>query len=221
MKQKIEPATLDDLPQLADLLGELFALEPYFTPDRAKQLRGLRLIIERPEAGCILVVREGPKILAMVNLLYTVSTAEGGPAILMEDFIVRADGSPSLIHAGSTVSGFEYAHKNLQLYAYYGGIYAGRNTALDANGTSRIGYGYQGSGNGQNRTTQEGTVGWTQTWWRDGKYGAFQTMFQYAYFYRNPWYVTPTSPGGNNAHESAVWFNLRYVLPGTAPTIKY
>ena len=140
---------------------------------------------------------------------------------VVPDFIVRADGSPSLIHAGSTVSGFEYAHKNLQLYAYYGGIYAGRNTALDANGTTRIGYGYQGSGNGQNKTTQEGTFGWTQTWWRDGKYGAFQTMFQYAYFFRNPWYVTPTSPGGNNAHESAVWFNIRYVLPGTAPTIKY
>ncbi len=91
MKQHIEPATLDDLPQLADLLGELFALEPYFTPDRAKQLRGLRLIIERPEAGCIFVVREGKNILGMVNLLYTVSTAEGGPAILMEDFIVQAE----------------------------------------------------------------------------------------------------------------------------------
>lgn len=91
MSHQIEPATLDDLPQLADLLGELFALEPYFTPDRAKQLRGLRLIIERPEAGCILVIRKGPKILGMVNLLYTVSTVEGGPAILMEDFIVRAE----------------------------------------------------------------------------------------------------------------------------------
>lgn len=91
MKTTIEPATLDDVAQLADLLGELFALEPYFTPDRAKQLRGLRLIIEHPETGCILVMRDGPKILAMVNLLYTVSTAEGGPAILMEDFIVHAE----------------------------------------------------------------------------------------------------------------------------------
>ena len=78
----------------------------------------------------------------------------------------------------------------------------------------KIGYGYQGSANSQNKTTQEGTFGWTQTWWRDGKYGAFQTMFQYAYFFRNPWSVTPTSPGGKNAHENAVWFNLRYVLPG-------
>lgn len=137
---------------------------------------------------------------------------------VVPDFIVRADGSPSLIHAGSTVSGFEYARKNSQFYAYYGGIYAGRNTALDLNG-SRIGYGYQGSGNGQNKTTQEGTLGWTQTWWRDGKYGAFQTMFQYAYFFRDPWFVARGAP--KNTHESAVWFNIRYVLPGSAPTIKY
>jgi len=137
---------------------------------------------------------------------------------VVPDFIVRADGSPSLIHAGSTVSGFEYARKNSQFYAYYGGIYAGRNTALDLNG-SRIGYGYQGSGNGQNKTTQEGTLGWTQTWLRDGKYGAFQTMFQYAYFFRDPWFVAPGAP--KNTHESAVWFNIRYVLPGSAPTIKY
>jgi hypothetical protein len=140
---------------------------------------------------------------------------------VVPDFIVRADGSPSLIHAGSTVSGFEYAKKNSQFYTYYGGIYAGRNTALDLNGTTKIGYGYQGSGNGQNKTTQEGTLGWTQTWWRDGKYGAFQTMFQYAYFFRNPWSFVPGQAGGGNAHESAVWFNIRYVLPGTAPTIKY
>lgn len=140
---------------------------------------------------------------------------------VVPDFIVRADGSPSLIHAGSTVSGFEYAHKNSQFYTYYGGIYAGRNTALDANGTTKIGYGYQGSPNSQNKTTQEGTFGWTQTWWRDGKYGAFQTMFQYAYFFRNPWSFVPGQAGGANAHENVVWFNIRYVLPGSAPTIKY
>ena len=43
----IEPATLEDLSQLADLLAELFTLEGDFTPDRAKQLRGLRLILEQ------------------------------------------------------------------------------------------------------------------------------------------------------------------------------
>jgi hypothetical protein len=44
-------------------------------------------------------------------------------------------------------------------------------------------------------------------------------MFQYAYFLRNPWFVALGAP--KDAHESALWFNLRYVLPGTAPTIQY
>ena len=102
---KIGPATVDEIPQLADLLGDLFALEPYFKPDRAKQLRALQLIIEKPETGFIMVLREGEQVLAMVNLLFTVSTAEGGPAVLMEDFIVRAEhrgtglGSQLLEHA--------------------------------------------------------------------------------------------------------------------------
>jgi len=135
------------------------------------------------------------------------------------DFIVRADGSPSMIHSGSTVSGFEYQNKNTQLYGYYGGIYIKRNADVDANGTTKIGYGYAGSPNSQNRTTQEGTVGLTQTVWRDAKYGALQVMLQYAYFFRDPWSVSAGAP--KYAHESAAWFNLRYVLPGTAPTIKY
>ena len=39
------------------------------------------------------------------------------------DLIARADGSLSLIHTGSTVSGFEYTQKNTLFYGYYGGIY--------------------------------------------------------------------------------------------------
>jgi hypothetical protein len=134
------------------------------------------------------------------------------------NFIVQVDGKPSNIHSGSTVSGFEYAHKNTQIYSYYGGIYIKRNTALDADG-KLIGYGFSGSSNSQNRTTQEGTIGLTQTLWRDGKYGAFQLMFQYAYFFRNPWFVAAGTP--KNTHQNAVWFNIRYTLPGSAPTISY
>jgi hypothetical protein len=135
------------------------------------------------------------------------------------DFIIRADGSPSLLHSASTVSGFEATIKNWAPYIYYGGVYIDRNTALDANGTTHIGYGFPGSANSQNRSIQEITGGFTHTIWRDGKYGALQWMVQYAYFFRNPWSVTPGAP--KNAHESAAWFNLRYVLPGTAPTVQY
>lgn len=135
------------------------------------------------------------------------------------NFIVRADGSPSLVHSASTVSGFEATIKNFAPYVYYGGIYVDKNTAFDANGTTRIGYGFPGSSNGQNRSIQEVTFGWTHTLWRDGKYGALQWMAQYAYFFRNPWYVAPGAP--KNAHEHVAWFNLRYVLPGSAPTVEY
>jgi hypothetical protein len=135
------------------------------------------------------------------------------------DFIVRADGSPSLVHSASTVSGIETTIKNVfQPYIYYGGVYISRNTALDTD-HSYIGYGYPGSPNSHNRSIQEITAGWTHTLWRDGRYGALQYMVQYAYFLRNPWYVAPGTP--KSAHQNAVWFNLRYVLPGTAPTIKY
>jgi len=135
------------------------------------------------------------------------------------DFIIRSNGSPSPVHSGSTVDGFEYAFKNMSFYTYYGGILVRPNIALDANGKTPIGLGYVGSANSQNRTIQEITFGWIHTLWRDGKYGALQYITQYAYFSRSPFYVAAGAP--DNTHEHAIWFDLRYVLPGTAPTIKY
>lgn len=87
----IEPATIDDLPQLADLLYDLFSQEADFIPNRDKQLRGLRLILEQPARGRIFVLRAGPRIIGMINLLITISTAEGGFVLLLEDLIVHSD----------------------------------------------------------------------------------------------------------------------------------
>jgi GNAT superfamily N-acetyltransferase len=87
----IEPATLEDLPQLTELLFELFTLEGDFSPDRAKHMRGLRLVLEQPSRGRIFVVRQDGQILAMINLLFTISTAEGGFVLLLEDFIVHQE----------------------------------------------------------------------------------------------------------------------------------
>lgn len=133
------------------------------------------------------------------------------------DFIVRANGSPSLIHSGSTLSGLEYRRGDTQFYAYYGGVYIGRNAAEDAGGPE-IGYGFDGSPNSHNRTTQESTAGLTRTFWQDGRYGALQGMLQYAYLTRNPWFVAPGTPKG--AHEHVVYFNLRFTLPGGAPAAR-
>jgi len=85
---KIEPATLNDLPQLADLLYDLFSEEQDFIPDREKQIRGLRLILEQPNRGRIFVLRNEHSIIGMVNLLITISTAEGGFVLLLEDLII-------------------------------------------------------------------------------------------------------------------------------------
>ena len=89
---RIEPATTEDLPALADLLYELFSKESDFRPDQVKQLRGLRLILEQPHRGRIFVLRgETDKIIGMVNMLFTISTAEGGSVIILEDLIVSQD----------------------------------------------------------------------------------------------------------------------------------
>jgi len=87
----IEPATLDDLPQLADLLYDLFSQEADFVPNRDKQIRGLRLILEQPNRGRIFVLRNGARIIGMINLLITISTAEGGFVLILEDLIVHSD----------------------------------------------------------------------------------------------------------------------------------
>jgi len=87
----IEPATLDDLPELTELLFDLFTLEGDFSPDRSKHMRGLRLILEQPSRGRIFVLRKDGRIVAMNNLLFTISTAEGGFVLLLEDVIVHQD----------------------------------------------------------------------------------------------------------------------------------
>ena len=85
----IEPATEADLDELSVLLGELFAQESDFRPDKDKQLRGLRLIFEQPSRGRVFVLRRDGAIVGMINLLFTISTAEGGFVMLLEDLVVH------------------------------------------------------------------------------------------------------------------------------------
>src|SRR4051794_7216259 len=84
-----EAATLEDLPQLTELVMSLLGEEEDFTPNRVKQEHGLRLILEQPSRGRIFVLRTDHNIVGMVNLLFTISTAEGGFVVLMEDVVVH------------------------------------------------------------------------------------------------------------------------------------
>lgn len=87
----IEPATEHDLDELSSLLGELFSHESDFRPNKDKQLRGLRLIFEQPNRGRVFVLRKDHAIVGMINLLFTISTAEGGFVMLLEDLVVHKE----------------------------------------------------------------------------------------------------------------------------------
>ncbi|MBT3994044.1 MAG: GNAT family N-acetyltransferase [Gammaproteobacteria bacterium] len=85
---KIDKATLTDIPQLCTLLDELFSQEAEFTPNHTLQEKGLSKIISNENVGVILVVRKSQKLIGMVNILFTISTALGGRVGNLEDFVV-------------------------------------------------------------------------------------------------------------------------------------
>jgi len=88
---KITEGTKDDIPGLCELLDLLFAQETEFRPDRSLQSTGLQQIIDFPECGRILVLRQEEYLIGMVNLLFTISTALGGRVALLEDMIVHPE----------------------------------------------------------------------------------------------------------------------------------
>ena len=84
-------AVAEDVPQLVELLGILFAQEHELSPDAEKQRRALEMILADPSRARIYVVREGVKVVAMAALHFTTSTAEGGKVAGLEDCVVRPE----------------------------------------------------------------------------------------------------------------------------------
>jgi GNAT superfamily N-acetyltransferase len=76
---------------MVDLLGYLFEQEADFSPSPAKQRRALKMILAQPSLGRIFVLGQGLRLVGMVSLLFTISTAEGGRAAWLEDLIVRPE----------------------------------------------------------------------------------------------------------------------------------
>lgn len=103
----IRSATPEDIDRCCELLEHLFEQETEFFPDPELQKNGLRLIIENPSEGTVLVSVNEQKgvITGMVVLLYTISTALGKKVALLEDMIVdpayrsQGTGSHLLQHA--------------------------------------------------------------------------------------------------------------------------
>ena len=77
-----------DVEPLIELLRQLFALEPDFAFDPSRQRRGLRLMLSPDPGRRLWVAQVGRRVVGMCSAQIVISTAEGGPAAIVEDVIV-------------------------------------------------------------------------------------------------------------------------------------
>jgi N-acetylglutamate synthase-like GNAT family acetyltransferase len=88
MKQlNIRVAQKNDIPAMANLLSELFAIEVDFQIDLEKQQRGLTLLLESNKA-VVFVAEVEHQIIGMCSLQILISTAQGSKVGLIEDLII-------------------------------------------------------------------------------------------------------------------------------------
>jgi hypothetical protein len=128
---------------------------------------------------------------------------------LVPDVVVRTNGDVSPIKAHSWVSGLEIMpSRRTALFSYYSGVYASRNTLIDANG-SAVGFGYSGS-NAARRLIHEWTAGWGQLLWGSESSGSIQFNSQYAYIHNHPW---SSGLGPRLAAAHLIFGQIRYNLP--------
>ncbi|MDP2758356.1 MAG: GNAT family N-acetyltransferase [Desulfurivibrionaceae bacterium] len=83
----IRPANPGDLAALVDLLRILFSIEADFDFDAARQRQGLTMLLAH-ETAVILVAEAAGQVIGMCSGQLTISTAEGGFALLVEDVVI-------------------------------------------------------------------------------------------------------------------------------------
>jgi len=83
----IRPATRSDIHAMVELLHQLFAIEADFDFSAERQRSGLVLLLMASTAR-IMVAEEDCKVVGMATAQLVISTAEGGPSLLIEDLVV-------------------------------------------------------------------------------------------------------------------------------------
>ena len=86
----VRAARPTDVARMVGLLDLLFAIEADFRPDPARQRQGLALLLGEERARVLVAERAGG-VVGMCTGQLVVSTAEGGPALLVEDVVVDPD----------------------------------------------------------------------------------------------------------------------------------
>lgn len=86
----VRAARPTDVERMVGLLDLLFTMEADFCPDPARQRQGLALLLN-DERARVLVAERTDGVVGMCTGQLVVSTAEGGPALLVEDVVVDPD----------------------------------------------------------------------------------------------------------------------------------
>ena len=105
-------AKTEDIPVLCELLWELFSQEVEFTPNKKIQEKALKRIIEDENIGDIFVAVKENKVVAMVNVLYTISTALGEKVAILEDMVVSQNYKNQKIGSSLIEFALDYLEKN-------------------------------------------------------------------------------------------------------------
>ena len=102
----IRNARHEDIPQLVELLAELFTLEPDFPFHPEVHAAGLLLLLGNPRSSILVFCDEDqPSLLGMVTLQPHISTGFGCKDAILEDFVVTSNsrgkglGKQLLVHA--------------------------------------------------------------------------------------------------------------------------
>ncbi len=91
-KITLRTAKQTDIPELVELLKELFSIEADFDFAPEKQACGLNLLLNSEKDYILVAERLGDnRVLGMCTIQTLISTAEGGPVGLLEDLVVAAD----------------------------------------------------------------------------------------------------------------------------------
>ncbi|MFT4115043.1 hypothetical protein [Silvibacterium sp.] len=164
--------------------------------------------------------------------LYGDGTGRYG-ATQLSDVTVRPDGALSPLHSFSGMATIDaHATKRLDVYAYYGGDYVGRDYVTTS--TGEVGYGIYTANNskcytqpvpgtgtgtgysptsatcgGSNKDTQEFTTGYWYNFY-DGPAGRLRQSIQYSWVYRGIW---SGIGGGANTSDNVLETSFRYYLP--------
>lgn len=110
--KNIRKAIQVDTNALIVLLNELFTQDIEFEPDYNKQKAGLERILDNSEIGDILVLTDNNKIIGMVSILYSISTALGGKVGLLEDMIIDKNWREKGLGTQLLNAAIEYSREN-------------------------------------------------------------------------------------------------------------